>query len=121
LLRQHLPERQSLTLPNSGAISLFLSQYRVGEVPPPPDQISDSAWKLPALTVHLIYGLWDDSEMPRSARDNVDAWKRLNPDAEVVVHGREESNALVASRFPWLQVGGFVIASYFVVLTFGNS
>lgn len=77
--------------------------YRVGTFDASPPSTCDEPNQHFHKTVHTIYGLWSASDDKIPMKD-LESWQKWNADWELVIHGREESDALVGSEaFKWLQ------------------
>ncbi|EGD74799.1 hypothetical protein PTSG_07033 [Salpingoeca rosetta] len=57
------------------------------------------SFSLGTTTIHFIFGLWDDGEMPQHFKDTVAAWKRVNPAWNVKVWDAKEVKELWRSHF----------------------
>ncbi len=54
--------------------------------------------RMEPLTLHAIFGLWDDGPMPDSYQENLEGWKALG--WNVRVWNKPEVEALIQSEFP---------------------
>ncbi len=75
------------------------TNYRVGTFPilEPTKEHHQTFYK----TIHTVFGLWSpDDEVPMK---DLETWKTLNPEWQVVIHNRKESDHLVKENFKWLE------------------
>eukprot|EP01062_Namystynia_karyoxenos_P070301 TRINITY_DN65691_c0_g1_i1.p1 TRINITY_DN65691_c0_g1~~TRINITY_DN65691_c0_g1_i1.p1 ORF type:complete len:486 (+),score=120.74 TRINITY_DN65691_c0_g1_i1:84-1460(+) len=77
--------------------SLIALRSRPVPVLRPRDSVDESALH---RNIWLVYGLWDNTEMPPQGRRVVERFKQLNPGWAVRVVGRQEADDFVAKEFP---------------------
>lgn len=79
------------------------------------------------LTVHFIYGLWDETPMPKSYADNIEAWRALGWTTRI--WDRPSVEALIQEHYPdmWTFYQNLPRAGqkadwsrYFIIYHFGN-
>lgn len=79
---------------------IIFNNYRIALVPHlPSTSLSEQHFY---RTIHTVYGLWDDgASVPMK---QLDTWKEMNPDWQLIVHDKDESDKLVGSPdFKWLE------------------
>eukprot|EP00043_Microstomoeca_roanoka_P003380 m.43452 g.43452 ORF g.43452 m.43452 type:complete len:334 (-) comp12039_c0_seq1:151-1152(-) len=79
-------------------------------------------------TIHFMFGLWDDGDLPQTFANTLEAWRRVNPAWKIKLWRKDEIKALWRDHFPeykhiWARAKPIQradIARLMIILKFGG-